>query len=238
MPSAPAPGDRERWNDFGIGLLLQRDYKGAAAAFQMVTQLEPGYADGWVNAARVAVEEGDHARAIELLGKALAIDPKLPKAHYFRALALRTYGRYDEAAADLQVVTAAFPRDRVVWNALGRVRFLQRRYQEAVDAFKQTLSIDPEDVSAHYNLMLCYRGLHDESSSKLHEDFYTRFKADESAQAPESRRQPRTPADPRAPFELDPREPRSRQRRALRPGADAGTAERERGRHTPAASQG
>jgi hypothetical protein len=31
--------------------------------------------------------------------------------------------------------------------------------------------------------MLCYRGLHDESSSKLHEDFYTRFKADESAQA-------------------------------------------------------
>ncbi|MGH9674332.1 MAG: multiheme c-type cytochrome, partial [Bryobacteraceae bacterium] len=41
--------DRERWNDWGIGLLLQGDLKGAEYAFQKVIEAEPGYADGWLN---------------------------------------------------------------------------------------------------------------------------------------------------------------------------------------------
>ena len=54
--------DRERWNDYGIGLLLQGDLKGAEAAFLKVTQMEPGYADGWVNVARARIQEGNMAR--------------------------------------------------------------------------------------------------------------------------------------------------------------------------------
>src|SRR5579862_2677867 len=41
--------DRERWNDWGIGLLLQGDLKAAEYAFHRVTEAEPGYADGWLN---------------------------------------------------------------------------------------------------------------------------------------------------------------------------------------------
>src|SRR5205085_10533883 len=44
--------DRERWNDWGIGLLLQGDLKGAEYAFRRVTEAEPEYADGWLNVAR------------------------------------------------------------------------------------------------------------------------------------------------------------------------------------------
>src|SRR2546422_3223905 len=43
------PKDRERWNDFGIGLLLQGDLKGAERAFEKVTEIDTKYADGWVN---------------------------------------------------------------------------------------------------------------------------------------------------------------------------------------------
>ena len=50
---------RERWNDYGIGLLLQGDLKGAEAAFLKVTAMEPGYADGRVNVARARVQEGN-----------------------------------------------------------------------------------------------------------------------------------------------------------------------------------
>ncbi|MBV9745119.1 MAG: hypothetical protein JO099_15265, partial [Acidobacteriia bacterium] len=39
---------RERWNDWGIGLLLQGDLKGAEYAFRRVTEAEPEYADGWL----------------------------------------------------------------------------------------------------------------------------------------------------------------------------------------------
>src|SRR5262249_44779726 len=50
---------RERWNDYGIGLLLQGDLQGAARAFEKVTQADPGYADGWVNRARVEIQQGN-----------------------------------------------------------------------------------------------------------------------------------------------------------------------------------
>ncbi|HET7099668.1 MAG TPA: multiheme c-type cytochrome, partial [Terriglobia bacterium] len=53
------PEDVYRWNDYGIGLLLQGDLKGAARAFRIVTKINPNYADGWVNVARALVQEGN-----------------------------------------------------------------------------------------------------------------------------------------------------------------------------------
>ena len=46
------PSVRERWNDYGIGLLLQGDLKAAQAAFTKVMAMDPAYADGPVNVAR------------------------------------------------------------------------------------------------------------------------------------------------------------------------------------------
>ncbi|HEV8385626.1 MAG TPA: tetratricopeptide repeat protein, partial [Candidatus Acidoferrales bacterium] len=75
------------------------------------------------------------------------------------------------------------PRDRVARNQLGRVLFLQKKYADAIREFQKSLEVDPEDLEAHYNLMLCYNGLGDEARAKEHQARYLRFKADESAQA-------------------------------------------------------
>ena len=107
----------------------------------------------------------------------------MARANFFYARALREEGKYDEAAGRLQIVLAQYPRDRVVINELGRILFLQKRYAEAVKTFQQTLAIDPEDLQANYNLMLCYNGLGDETKANEHKERYLRFKADESSQA-------------------------------------------------------
>ena len=174
---------RERWNDYGIGLLLQGDLKGAEAAFQRVTRIEPGYADGWVNVARARIQEGNMTGAEEMLRKALTIDPALAKTHFFLGTALKSLGRYDEALEHLRTASARYPRDRVVLNQLGRVLFLQRKYNEGIEVFQRVLAIDPEDLQAHYNLMLCYRGAGDHARAAREEVLYRRFKADENAQA-------------------------------------------------------
>jgi tetratricopeptide (TPR) repeat protein len=96
---------------------------------------------------------------------------------------LKDEGKYDEAAQALQSVLQQYPRDRVVHNELGRILFLQKRYADAVNQFQQTLAIDPEDLQANYNLMLCYTGLGDEARANQHKLRYFRFKADESSQA-------------------------------------------------------
>ena len=175
--------DWERWNDYGIGLLLQGDLKGAQAAFEKVTQIDPENPDGWVNIGRAAIQEGDMIRARTVLEKALAARPDLARAHFFYAKVLWSEGRYAEAADHLRGVLAQYPRDRVALNDLGRILFLERKYADAVNVLQSVVAIDPEDLQAHYNLMLCYNGLGDEQRAREHEIRYLRFKADEASQA-------------------------------------------------------
>ena len=178
-----AKEDWTRWNDYGIGLFLQGDLKAAGASFEKITEADPQNPDGWTNIGRVLLQEGDTAGARRVLEKSLAIDPRLARTNFFYARALKEDGEYDGATTHLRTVLEQFPRDRVVRNELGRVFFLQRRYADAVKEFEQTLSIDPEDLQAHYNLMLCYNGLGDDAKANEHKARYLRFKADESAQA-------------------------------------------------------
>ncbi len=185
-----AENTRERWNDYGIGLLLQGDLKAAETAFLKVTEIEPGYLDGWVNVARVRIEEGDMQGAEAMLEKAFEIQKTLPsenphraKVHYFYALAQETHGNYDIAIEHLQRAAAQFPRDTRVRNRLGRMHFLKRDYQTALTEFQKTLTVDPEDLDAHYNMMRCYRALKNPSLAAKSQKLYLRFKADESVDA-------------------------------------------------------
>ena len=178
----PAASHRERWNDYGIGLLLQGDLRGAEAAFEQVVRLEPAYVDGWVNLGRVRLQDGDLDGARQALTRALDLTPTLPRAHFFLAMVLKAEGDYETALAHLRRVAAAYPSDRVVRNQMGRLWFLLGRYAEARTELERVLRIDPEDLPAHYNLMLSFRALGDEERSEIHHALYLRFKADESAQ--------------------------------------------------------
>lgn len=188
--SAPEPQPKtafdskewQRWNDYGIGLLLQGDLKNAEAAFEEITKMDGANPDGWVNVGRARVLEGDMDGARRVLEKALQIAPRLARANYFYARVLRENGDYDSAIAHLRLVLEQYPQDRVVRNDLGRILFLQRKYPEAIGEFRKTLAIDPEDLEANYNLMLCYSGLGDPDRAQQFETRYLRFKADEASQ--------------------------------------------------------
>ena len=175
--------DRERWNDYGIGLLLQGDLKGAERAFETVTRLESRYADGWVNIARARIQEGNTEAAKPVLLRALELDPTLASAHYFYGLTLKADGNYAAAYNQFALAAARYPYDRVNRNQMGRMLFLQRKYSDAITEYQQTLSIDPEDLEAHYNLMLCYRGMGNDVLASREERLYLRFKADEASRA-------------------------------------------------------
>jgi|GEM_PF-1034767 len=53
------------------------------------------------------------------------------------------------------------PKDALYWYYLGRTKYSENRFQEAIGAFKQNLSLVPRDVRAEYNLGLSYEGLGD-----------------------------------------------------------------------------
>ena len=147
-----------------------------------VTEADPKNPDGWINLGRVAVQEGDMERARTVLQKALKLSPDLARTHYFYARVLRSDGDYDGAAQHLQIVLKQYPKDRVARNDPGRVLFLSRKYPEAVTQLQEAIAVDPEDLQANYNLMLCYKGMGDAAKAAEYEKLYLRFKADESAQ--------------------------------------------------------
>ena len=68
----------QRWNDYGIGMLLMGNsqLRQAAAAFREVEKL--GRFDGPLNLARVMFAEGDLDGATAALGRAATMDPKPP----------------------------------------------------------------------------------------------------------------------------------------------------------------
>jgi len=193
--AVPKAGTRERWNDWGIGLLLQGDLKGAEFAFKKAAEAEPNYADAWLNTARALIQEGETDAAKPYIEKALQLNPSLGRTYYFRALIEKTEGRYDEALASLAKVEEQYPRDRVVLNQIARILLLKRQYAKALEYCRRVCEVDTEDVQMHYTAMLCYKGLGDTEKADREQALFQRFKADESAQAITAKRRLASPED-------------------------------------------
>jgi thioredoxin-like negative regulator of GroEL len=190
-----AKQDRERWNDWGIGLLLQGDLKGAEYAFRKVTEAEPEYADGWLNVARALIQEGETDAAKPFIKKSLELDSKLGRTWFFQAMIEKADGDYDTALRSLRTTASMYPRDRVVLNQIARILFLKRQYAEAIRVLEQVCDVDPEDLQMHYTMMLCYRGLGDAAKAAREEKLFLRFKAEESSQSITAARRRLSPED-------------------------------------------
>jgi len=165
-----------RWNDYGIGLFLQGDLKGAEAAWAKTAELSPDKPDGPLNRARALIQEGN-------LDEAERRRPGWAKTAFFRAMLEKERGQLDESLADMARVTDKFPKDRVCWNQVARLLFLQGRYEEALKAIQKVYAIDPEDLSAHYNAMLCFKALGRKREGAIEERWYKYHKDDETAGA-------------------------------------------------------
>jgi tetratricopeptide (TPR) repeat protein len=172
-----------RWNDYGIGLFLQGDLAGAEAAWARVAELAPGKPDGPLNQARALIQEGNLAGAEKALTEAEKRRPGWAKTAFFRAMLEKERGQLDEAILDLASVTRKFPKDRVCWNQTARILFLQGKFEEALKAIEQVYAIDPEDVTAHYNAMLCFKALGRKAEGQIEERWYRYHKDDEAAPA-------------------------------------------------------
>ncbi|HET9888263.1 MAG TPA: tetratricopeptide repeat protein, partial [bacterium] len=177
----PKADEWTRWNDYGIGLFRQDDLQGAKRAFQNVVTADGENPEGFVNLGRVYLREGLIDDAEEVLNQALALNQDLAKTHYFLGVVNKERGKYDEALVHFRKAESLYPKDRVVLNDIGRVLFLQRKFEESLVALKKVIAIDPEDLMAHYNMMLCCKGLGRMEDAEAEKKLYERFKADEDA---------------------------------------------------------
>ncbi len=172
--------DWRRWNNYGIALLDQRQFPQAADAFDEV--IDANVKDykpfAFTNKALALVEMGGWKEAEKLVGKALEIDEKNLRALFQLGRIDRVQSRLDKAEAEFKKVLETYPRDRLTLQQLGELAKIksetvapeERKNQLAVaeNYYAQVLAIDPEDVGAHYNLMIIYQklGRHEEAKKE------------------------------------------------------------------------
>jgi tetratricopeptide (TPR) repeat protein len=174
----------QRWNDYGIGLLLEGGTKGgqkgelkqAEEIFRKVVDLGPS--DGWVNLARVYQREGRIPEALAALESAARHkEPAAPWViNWLTGQINARNGLLDEAIQSFESVLATkvperkfdFSIDYEVINELASAQYARARIEpvksperlghlkKTIAAYRRTLAVDSEDVAAHYGLGLAY----------------------------------------------------------------------------------
>ena len=212
---AAVVGDRipewERWNDYGIGLLLK---SGAGSEKGQLRQAEEAFAeveksrrpDGPLNLARVYLKEGRVSEAVEALQRAAAFDPPAPRwtLAWFNALVNKQNGLFDEAIREFRSILEDrydeviergfdFSKDYQVLNELGLTYYAKSttlraqpdQYRAmlelAVATFGKTLVLDPENETAHHNLGIIHAILGNEPKAAEHRNLHERYRVDNNA---------------------------------------------------------
>ena len=210
-PIAASPPEWERWNDYGIGLLLEGasgsekgELRQASDAFLQVERL--GRADGPLNLARVYYKEGRLGEAADALRRAAAAGAAPWTVAWLSGLVNKETGFLDEAIEDFtRVLTSGsaagdwrrfdFSLDYEVINELGQTLFERAKIERgpdraerrraylrrAAEQFEKTLAIDAENATAHYALSLIYAELGDAGRSARHAALHARYKPDDNA---------------------------------------------------------
>lgn len=164
----PDKNEWMRWNNYGIALLNQQQYSQAIQAFQQVVKLRPEYPDAYTNVALANFRNENYDAAMESLNKALELAPGDARAVFYRASIQRQKGNLEEAEALFLSVLKKYPRMRDAHRELGYTYYQEHKYTEAREQYELLQGVDPDDLAAHYNLMLIYRrlGLKDKAAEQ------------------------------------------------------------------------
>ena len=217
VSASPENPDREipqwqRWNDYGIGMLLKgkAELRQAGDAFREVEKL--GRYDGPLNLARaLLLEAGDGQldEATEAIRRAgQHTDPAAPPwtLAWISGAVNRQQGNLKNAEDNFRSVLEDdtqerrdrkfdFSKDYIVNNLLGQTLFDRAKQirtsnrqdernallQESIAVFQKTLSIDSENVDAHYNLSLLYNLAGDSVNATQHRKLHRIYKPDDTA---------------------------------------------------------
>ena len=120
---------------------LQVDDRFALAYANLATVHFQEYQNGW---GRPGDEQEHLARGMELVHKALAIDPDEAIAHLTLALLSLWQRKYDDAQRAIERAIALSPNFAEAFLVLGQVLDFAGRNEQAIDAFEQAIRLDPE----------------------------------------------------------------------------------------------
>jgi Flp pilus assembly protein TadD len=175
--------DPQRFYIYGVGLMRPNagpaELAQARAAFREAIRVRPDKADYLTALARAYLAEGDLLSARAQLEQALTLDRRSPRARAWLGSTLLRMGQLEAALAILNPLSREFPRDGALWIDLGLCQLKSAQYEPASEAFTHALEVDPNDSTAHYNLMRCYTAMNRLTDARREEAIFRALQDDE-----------------------------------------------------------
>ncbi len=144
--------DAYRANNIGVTRLEQFDFDAAATSFRRALSLDPQLAIARLNLGIALLYGGNPDAAQKEIIAARASMPDRPQPDYVLGLIARGAGRTAEAIDAFTRVQKMDPDDVGTAINLGQLYRQERKFQEAVDAFRRALAGQPFNATATYGL--------------------------------------------------------------------------------------
>jgi tetratricopeptide (TPR) repeat protein len=104
-------------------------------------------------------QQGQHARAVEEIGRAVALQPNVPAFHANLAEAYRALGQFERAAGCCRMALRLWTEYPEARCNLGLALQGLGRHAEAAEEFRHALRLRPDFAAAHNNLGITLREL-------------------------------------------------------------------------------
>ncbi|HYH19941.1 MAG TPA: tetratricopeptide repeat protein [Azospirillum sp.] len=141
------------------------DLSGAASWYRLFLLLQPDSLDAVFNRAVALRRAGRSAEALAATARAVALQPRLARAHAEEGMARNDLGQPAAAADCFARAVRQEPGNAEFRNALGAALLADGRVEEADAAFRAAVAVAPEYLTPHLNrgVLLLRAGRHAEA---------------------------------------------------------------------------
>jgi tetratricopeptide (TPR) repeat protein len=153
-PSAaarPSPAALQALFNQGLALHQQGRMGEAEACYREVLATQPAHFDSLHLLGVVALQARQFVQAVELIGAAVAVDPRQAAAHNNLGNALDSLNRPQEAITSFDKAIALQPGDAEAWNNRGAAFRRLGQAEAAIESYDQALALKPDHAQAWYN---------------------------------------------------------------------------------------
>jgi tetratricopeptide (TPR) repeat protein len=144
------PGHAYSYNALGIALLEKAEYDRAMLAFRDAVSRAPYWAYPLHNMALAYFQKGDYSAAIATYQQAIRMAPQYAYLPYNLGLVYQRLNRSKDAESMYRKALALRP-DAQTYNALGYLKFFEKKPGEAEAFYKTALAKDAALVIARHN---------------------------------------------------------------------------------------
>ncbi len=124
------------------------------AALEQAVALDPDFAEAHLEITKLrGLYLYEWRKGAGHVRRALELRPRLAEAHIVHAMYLANAGRVDDALAAMHRALVIDPLSRSTSARLAWTYFFARRFEEAIEISRRTLSIDPASTAAHSTII-------------------------------------------------------------------------------------